>query len=307
MAHRMVKRAILVFLLVFSLPDITQAQSHEFGFSIGASNFWGDLGGANRIGRPLFFDLEIGETRPVLGFTYRYNFDGWKAIRFNIFYASVGGNDDKIDHTIGGDEEFRRYRNLNFKSDIIELSTQIEINLMRYEIGRRRYRFAPYVLLGIGGFYFNPKDQDTGVKLQPLSTEGQGFNEYPDRKPYSLVQVAALIGAGIKYNVNEHWSLGFEYGHRLTWTDYIDDVSKNYVDESLFYKNMTPGQASIAYAQSVQSGEILDPDDFRPGIEYSVTVGQQRGDPADNDHYIFAGLITLTYTIVKGKIYCPKF
>ncbi len=307
MVNRKVKRAILVFILVFSVPEITQAQSHEFGFSIGASNFWGDLGGANKVGRPLFFDLELGETRPVLGFTYRYNFDGWKAIRFNIFYASVGGDDRKIDHTIGSDEEFRRYRNLNFKSDIIELSSQLEINFMRYEIGRRRYRFAPYGLIGIGAFYFNPKDQDSGVELQPLHTEGQGFNEYPDRKPYSLIQVAALIGAGIKYNVNEHWSLGFEYGHRLTWTDYIDDVSTTYVDPDLFAKNMPAGEANVASIQAVQSGEFVDPDQYRPGIEFSVSPGQTRGDPADNDHYIFAGLITLTYTIVKGKIYCPKF
>ena len=55
----------IAFFMVLMLPLIGSGQSHEFGFSLGASNFWGDLGGANRVGRPLFFDLELGLTRPV--------------------------------------------------------------------------------------------------------------------------------------------------------------------------------------------------------------------------------------------------
>ena len=302
-----VRRVIYATLLIVLIPFVSTAQSHEFGFSLGASNFWGDLGGSNRIGRPLFFDIELGLTRPALGFTYRNNIDGWKAVRFNLFYASVAGDDARLDPPApGSDSQFRQYRNLNFKSIILEVSGQFEVNFMRYEIGRRRYRFAPYGFLGFGGFYFNPKSIDGKVELQPLTTEGQGFDEYPDRKPYSLIQLAVLIGFGVKYNVNENWSLGFEYGHRLTWTDYMDDVSKTYVARELFDSNMPPGEAGTAYDYSVRSDE-LDPEDFPRGFEFVTSPGQQRGDPSDNDHYVFAGLLTLTYTISKGKIYCPKF
>ncbi len=57
---------IALFLII---PLFVSAQS-EVGFSLGASNFWGDLGGANRKGRALFWDTEISATRPVLGLFY---------------------------------------------------------------------------------------------------------------------------------------------------------------------------------------------------------------------------------------------
>ena len=293
------------------------AQSSEFGVTLGAANFWGDLGGANKIGRPLFFDLEVALTKPVLGFTFRHNIDGYKAIRLNLYYAQLAGTDELIQFTDNtSDEVFRRYRNLKFKTMIIEASVQFEINLMRFEIGRRRYRFAPYIFFGIGGFYFNPKDPDSNVELQPLGLEGQGSAEYPDRKPYSLIQVTALLGTGFKYNINENWTIGFEYGHRITWTDYLDDVSKTYVDPSVFYNTLPAEQAFIATGPQIpdpangglaRRSTELNQIDYPIWMSRSTTPGQQRGDPADNDHYVFAGLITLTYTMAKGKIYCPKF
>jgi opacity protein-like surface antigen len=301
------KSLILTALGFLLLMGQARGQSSEFGVTLGAANFWGDLGGSNKIGRPLFFDLELSLTRPVLGFTYRNNINGYRAIRLNLFYAQVEGSDELIKVSdIGSDEAYRRYRNLKFKSMILELSAQLEINLMRFEVGRRRYRFAPYIFFGAGGFYFNPKDPDSNTELRPLRLEGQGSAEYPDRKEYSLLQVAALFGTGIKYNISENWTIGFEYGHRITWTDYIDDVSKTYVDPAVFYNNLSPGEAATAEVLARRSVE-LDPNDFYPWMNLSTQPGQQRGDPADNDHYVFAGLVTLTYTMARGKIYCPKF
>ena len=300
----MLRKLFNILLISLVMPLFSMAQTSEFGICIGAANFWGDLGGANNVGRPLFFDLELALTRPALGITYRYNFDGFKAIRFSIFYATVAGSDElvKTSNNDGG-AAFRRYRNLKFKSMILEFSTQLEINFLRYEIGRRKYRFAPYAILGFGGFYFNPKDPDSGAELRSLGTEGQGTDEYPDRKPYKLIQATGIAGAGLKYNINENWSIGFEYGHRVTWTDYIDDVSKTYVEPSIL-PGGAGGEAAYLARRSV---EFEDDEDWDPVYEASTEPGQQRGDPADNDHYVFAGLLTLTYTIVKGRIYCPKF
>ena len=38
------------------------------------------------------------------------------------------------------------------------------------------------------------------------------------------------MGAGIKYYASERINLSTELLYRKTFTDYIDDVSKNYID-----------------------------------------------------------------------------
>lgn len=297
-------------LILFLSSDI-KSQTNEFGLTIGLSNFYGDLGGANNIGRSLFWDYEFTENKPVIGILFRRNLSGFTAFRFQFFQGWVGGDDNLI--TKPGKPQsshqwYRYVRNFNFKSPITEISTQFEVNFMRYEIGRKRYRFAPFGFIGAGVFHFNPKGKDINgnwVELKPLHTEGQGFSNYPDRKEYSLWQPCMILGLGLKYSISENWSLGFEYGHRITWTDYIDDVSKSYVALSDFnmYFADNPTKAAQAYAMSRRS---LEKEENLP--YYSTTdVGEQRGDPNNSDHYVFMGVVTLTYTVKKGKIYCPRF
>ena len=65
-------------------------------------------------------------------------------------------------------------------------------------------------------------------------------------------------------------------------------------DESIFDQNLDPSTASLAKALARRSGEI-DPG----GINGIVTApGEQRGDPKDNDTYMFA-IITVYYSIAK--------
>ena len=49
-------------------------------------------------------------------------------------------------------------------------------------------RYSPYFLGGIGYYSFNPQALvgNKLIDLQPLSTEGQGLKEYPDKKVYKL-------------------------------------------------------------------------------------------------------------------------
>ncbi len=49
--------------------------------------------------------------------------------------------------------------------------------------------------------------------------------------------ISIPFGAGIKYSLNERFNIGFEILHRYTNTDYLDDVSKTYVDPSVFPAN----------------------------------------------------------------------
>ena len=85
----------------------------------------------------------------------------------------------------------------------------------------------------MGLFHFNPFTYDkenNKTYLQPLSTEGQGLKEYPGRKKYSLTQFCLPVGGGWKWNINENWDISYELGFRILFTDYLDDVSKTYVN-----------------------------------------------------------------------------
>src|SRR5690606_33801091 len=62
--------------------------------------------------------------------------------------------------------------------------------------------------------------------------EGQGHIE--GQKLYSLVSFAVPVGFGLRYKINPKFDILAELGFRLTTTDYLDDVSKDYPDPSVF-------------------------------------------------------------------------
>lgn len=258
---------------------------HEVGPSLGISVFFGDLGGADQAGRAFFFDFDVDATKPAFGVIYKYNINKIFAIRASMFLAYISG-DDKLTEFAA-----RRQRNLHFQSQLIEGAVQLEINLAKFEVGSDN-RFAPYLFAGVGFMSFNPQAFDSTINewvdLQPLGTEGQNLTRYPERDPYALTQLVIPYGAGFKFGITPSWALGLEFAPRLTFTDYMDDVSKTYVDHSSF-----------------ESRRFAD----RSGDDVMFIEGNQRGDPTNNDSYFFGGLLSLTYKIgSKQKSYeCPKF
>ncbi len=294
---------IFTLLLFSPLLHAQQPAKTDIGLAIGTTLFFGDLGGANYIGRPLFFDLERSLIKPVGMITYHYQKSKKIGIRFQAAYTGVAGDDKLIQpKALFAPEWFRYYRNLNFQSKIWEVSAQIEYYFTKYEPGSMQYRVGTYAFVGGGIMHMNPKANYNGalVPLQPLHTEGQGFPG-STIKPYSLFQPVIPIGVGIRYNVSTDFSIGFEYGDRKTFTDYMDDVSTSYVSQSEFdsYFSNDPISASMAYTLSQRSNEI-DPE----GLYANVTApGQQRGDPTDKDHYIYVGF---SFNYILGQRHISK-
>lgn len=255
--------------------------SREFGLNIGFANFLGDLGGSDDIGRPFFWDVDPEVTRPALGLVYRQEIIPRTAFRFNLYASMLHGNDALSDN------EFRNYRNLHFRSPIVEASGMLELSLNRFT-GIKKKRWTPYVFGGVGVFYFNPQAKYDGkwVNLQPLGTEGQGLPEYPDRHKYSQIAMCFPLGAGIRILTYNDWVLGFEAAARFTTTDYIDDVSTYYPNPDYYFIHYDLETATMAAALSNPS------DGSRPDL---VQPEWRRGDSGDNDTYVFGGLITFTY------------
>ena len=266
----------------------------EVGGSVGIMNCLTDLGGRKGIGKKFVKDLNIGTTQAAgsvyLAVVYKYAI----ALRLEGTFGQVKAYDSILKNvrttTLG-----RYERNLSFRSNISEISLTAEIHPLSIfkkwrNIDEEPSRYSPYLLAGIGYFSFNPqaKLQNNWVDLQPLSTEGQGFKEYPDRKPYSLHQTNIPLGFGVKYELSSLFNLRAEFVYRILHTDYLDDVSTTYIDPTLFANYFTGSKLTNALLLSDRHYE-LDPN-------YIPTGAGIRGNSSQNDGYF-------TFNIKFGLIF----
>ena len=307
----MQKRLLLALLLI--LPLLATAQRNkryrwEAGIDIGAANFLGDLGGANQIGTHFIKDLELSLTRTALGAHVRYRGNRFIAYRANFMYGKINGNDALTE------ERYRHNRNLNFKSNVFELSGVLEFYLSKERPGHiynykklkgwRHIDIQTYGFIGIGGFYYNPKSVRARqwYALRPLHTEGQGLK--PQTKQYSSFSLSFPMGMGLKYAVNRRWNVGLEYGLRLTITDYIDDVSTVYVDPALLTASLDAQTAALAIYFAQPGGYDITAAE-NGGVD-PTGIGQQRGESKYNDAYMFM-CVTVNYKLGKFRKTHSKF
>jgi hypothetical protein len=217
----------------------------------------------------------------MFGLYAGYHPTQWFGFRLAVNFGTLEG-DDALIKGKGGLEEARKIRNSNFKSKLTEAMLLAEVyptSLIENDPEDTWLKLRPYGVIGVGVFKFNPQGTDQNgnwVDLQPLHTEGQGFPEYPDRKEYKLTQLNIPMGFGVKYFLTETFHVSLEVLHRKTFTDYIDDVSTNYIDPAAFYTNLPLAQAQMAERLANKSG-IATPTRFNPG--------DKRGTPTNNDAY----------------------
>lgn len=254
--------------LLFCLPCLVWAQdplSHwEIGVTAGGMNYIGDLNKQS----------VLGKVNLAFGIVGRYNIsDRWS--------VAVTGS---YGHLQGGEPDVIALRNLSFRSYLWEGAARVEFNFVPFGTSGIHFRTTPFLFCGLGFFSFNPTaqyaDPVTGEQLwtdlQPLHTEGQSLEQFPDRKPYSLAQIAFPFGFGFKIAFSKSITMTMEYGFRKTWTDYIDDVSTTYVGEQAL------GVGSLSALLADRSGEV------EPG--YVNAAGIQRGDDSLDDWYAYFNL-----------------
>ncbi|MDR1792330.1 MAG: DUF6089 family protein [Bacteroidales bacterium] len=269
----MVKRWILLIIVAFFGAGVLSAQVAEIGICGGVSFYMGDL---NPKG-------VFKGSMPAGGLLFRYNISPRFAFKATALFGSIKGDDAKTGNT---------GRNLNFTSPLSELSAQIEINFLRLFNERGANPFTPYLFAGVGVFSFNPQTE-LGQKtydLQPLGTEGQGLID-PNTgesygKKYSLISFSIPFGFGMRVNFLKYCCIGIEWGFSKTFTDYLDDVSKNYVDRDFLFIERTELVANLA-DRTLNELPNGDPDFHK--------AGTARGNNAKTtDWYSFA---TVSFTI----------
>ena len=265
-------RRSFVILLVISLlaTEWVAAQSfyarkrdRKFIASVGTgvTSYFGEL---NNPGD--FLDTKLN-----LNFGLQYKIGYRFGVRAEITWYQLSGTDEEAD------DPGRTTRNLSFVSNNYEVNVSGIAKL--FPEGERFYqrqRFNVYAFYGVGFTFFNPRAELDGQKysLAPLMTEGV---------KYSRVTTVLPIGGGIQLTVNPFFNVSLEGGLRKVFTDYLDDVSTEYVNNADF---------SDPIAQSLA--------DRRPELGLPVMAeGSKRGNPDKKDAYFIAN-IKIEYYIPSG-------
>jgi hypothetical protein len=276
--------------LFFSSSAQESNNKPTIGLFTGVINYQGDL-------QPTSFSFN--HSNFIGGLIFQVPLSRWFTWRVAINRGEVQAADKY-------NREYLKPRNLSFFSNITEGYTGLAVNVL--DLSTKK--FSPYLYGGIGFFHFNPWTRDqqgNKIYMQPLSTEGQGLSQYPDRKVYKLTQLMLPFGAGIKFAPNENFAIAVEFSQRKTFTDYLDDVSREYVDENILLAAKGPKAVELAYR-----GDEL------PGGPANSHPGDIRGTPSEMDWYYFLGLqVEFKFDAVKNmlphsrasvaNLRCPRF
>jgi hypothetical protein len=197
---------------------------YEVHFGAGFSNFFGDIGGAatqaNLWGLK---DINITNTSTSYYLGARYKLKQNQALKLSLIYGRFRSND------VGSKNEVRNY---SFRGSIFEPSLQYEFYFIcdepRYLSASHLYnrrgminnfsRIGFYGFLGLGGAFYFPKLNDHGTPQLSVETVSG----------YSKMTVVVPFGLGVKKAIDKYWSIGFEFGRRIVFSDYLDGISTSY-------------------------------------------------------------------------------
>lgn len=293
-------RLLVVMIMLMAFSSTAKAQFYfydnnyydtplmfEIGGSFGVMNCLTDLGGNKGFGKPFVKDLNIGNSNLNGGIYLSVLYKYAVGLRLEGTFGRVSSY-DSILKDVFATTSGRYERNLNFRSKINEVSLIAEfhpafifVNWLNRD--DEPPRLSPYLAAGIGFFSYNPQGwlKNNWVDLQPLSLEGQGFAEYPDRKSYKLTGMNIPLGVGFKYELSPAVNIRAEFLHRILSTDYLDDVSTRYIDKAVF-QNYFSG-IRLQNAIDLSTNDRVNPGG--PTGEYRKTEGGIRGNPKDKDAY----------------------
>lgn len=264
-------RYLLMFFALLG-PLLATAQVNEIGLTGGGTYYIGDLNPTRHYPR---------DTKLAGGLVFRHNLSDRLALRLQGLYGTLQAYDSDSEETL------QRIRNLHFRARLFEFAGLFEINFFPYRSKTKESKnWTPFVFGGLAYFRADPQAQldDTWYRLQPLGTEGQGTSAGSSSDTYKVDQLALPFGAGLKFNFGRI-DVQVEWGLRRTWTDYIDDVSGTYVDNTV-----------LAFENGPLAAALADPSGLE-AIGFS-NAGRARGDMNTRDWYQYTGL-SVTYIISR--------
>ena len=91
---------LVLFTELYSFGQGWKRYRREFSLSLGASNFLGDLGGANTIGTNGMLDFDFPSIRPVINLGYNYKLSQRLNLKTSLTYGFISGNDNNTQEKI---------------------------------------------------------------------------------------------------------------------------------------------------------------------------------------------------------------
>lgn len=287
---------------------------NALGLSLSAMNYYGDIAPLpNRI------STDLGFTRPSIGVSFTHRFGPFYQLTGGFNYGTLAASDAESADPADENSAYRYVRNLSFRNRIKELSVVGQFDLYPNQgTYISRVRWTPFAFLGIAVFHHNPQAKDANgewVDLEPLGTEGQ-YADLPTTaanhgiKPYSKIQIAIPFGIGARFRINEVMDISGEFGFRYLFTDYIDDVSQNYVDLDLLpeeSQRMSYRSDEVNPNSSEKVGQIMSNRSPTNSTVFPTVVNgygsehpdNLRGNKNDRDIYTMT-TIRLSYIIGKS-------
>ena len=298
------------------------------GANVNAGNYFGDLAPVAKAA-----STDISFTRPGFGLHGGVKFHNSVALRAGFNWVRISADDFNSDPN--DESSFVRYaRNLSFRNDIKEFQLGLEISLLpNHGSLDQRLPLNAYLFVGGAIYHHQPMgkvpdadyqtDQSGNtaapnagewVKLKPLGTEGQNLGIVD---AYSNIEFSIPIAVGVTVRVpGTDLNAGLEIGLRYLFTDYIDDVSTNYVGSDQFTDPLARIMADRSAEPTSFRGDAREVDGlsinnvesgfFGAGFIGGGVDGAVRGNPNDND-FIVISQLKLTYLFSSAPKRSAKF
>jgi len=265
------KKGLLIGIFILAISNLRaqmlQSFVHqgEFGFSVGAAHYFGDLNTFTSIKRP----------KLAAGAFFRKQFGDYLGVRLSANYAQLGYSD------VYSPSPLERRRNLSFNTDVWEIGIAGDFNFFRFNPEFPEYIFTPYVTMGVSIFSYDPYTYFNNQKyfLRDIGTEGQGSPLYPNLQKYGTTAISIPFGVGVKYSLNPKLNVFAELTYRFTNTDFLDDVSGVYAPNaypSLEADGVTFTPFGLLQDRSYETSN---------GVNY-FTAGAQRGNSKKADSFV---------------------
>ncbi|MFM8837916.1 MAG: hypothetical protein ACKOHH_04705 [Bacteroidota bacterium] len=295
------------------------AQYREFGVNLFSTHYFGDLTHANNF---------YYSTRGGVGAHFRRHLTKNISLRADINFAMLSGADnsprlrrlseeafndtskyfkgplteyfqvDTISRTVTAVRGDVNLRNLSFRSLLSEFSVVAEYKFGEFMINSSVTRANFYLFGGFNVYNFNSQGKSANdtlgwVGLKEITTEGQGLENYYNTKEFRSTQIGIPLGIGVRWTVDKYTRFAAEAGYRILFTDYLDDVSGNYVNPDV-----------IGSVHGQQAAEFVDRTrQLHPWLKPN-TLGSARGNTNGlNDGYMFIGL-SISRVIYPND--CPR-
>ncbi len=324
------QKALLTGCLVVCLNPILAQRSFELGIAGGVTNFFGDLGNerilqrtSTRPGMAITLRNFTGNASLTGNLYNPFSFE------FRLSWHRLGYDESQpIGEQRGF--ELRNYgRGLAFRNDLYGVATHMTYTFYRNKrIPLHKQGAALFVFGGVGYYYGVPKadlfrgdpslanryfywhdgttrdrpesagygnvitkDGTYETTLSDWCTEaGQADGEIKGRRKYGFSHVGFPFGFGFRIGLSKLVTLSTEFGYYYFLTDYLDDVSDEYVtyyDLEQLYPNNPEAQEMALY--------VSDPTGYGT-TGYPGPATSPRGNPGKNDAYSFVN-VELAYKI----------